>query len=48
MTTNLRLFLVYGGLAALLLNSAALASEPAQVIELWPGTAPGENGDIGA
>ncbi|MEW6157760.1 MAG: alpha/beta hydrolase [Verrucomicrobiota bacterium] len=29
------------------LAGAALASEPARVLDLWPGTPPGEKGDIG-
>jgi acetyl esterase/lipase len=35
------------GLAAVLSSSLAVASQPIQIIDLWPGTAPGDTGDIG-
>jgi acetyl esterase/lipase len=34
-------------LAALLVSSRAIASEPSKIIELWPNGAPGEKGGIG-
>jgi acetyl esterase/lipase len=33
--------------AAALLSTTVLAAEPTKVINLWPGTAPGDKGDIG-
>ncbi len=47
MRMNLRSTFAGASLAALLFGAPALASQPPQVIDLWPGTAPGDKGDIG-
>ncbi len=47
MHVNLRSTFACAGLAALLISAPAFASQPIQVIKLWPGTAPGDKGDIG-
>ncbi|MGO8930348.1 MAG: alpha/beta hydrolase [Limisphaerales bacterium] len=46
MTTRLKLVLLCACLAWLF-NGWLHAAEPPKVIELWPGTAPGDTGDIG-
>jgi len=43
----MNIVLVLSVLALSMLASVALAAEARQALDLWPGTAPGENGDIG-